>query len=192
MEPPTRNRWGNEVLMADEQKAPEVQQGEAKANPEAKYTDKDVDEIVSKKFAQWKSKHEAEVAEAQKLAEMNATEKAAYELKKANERIAELEGEKTRRELAREVRTQLKEAGIDAPDGIVSVLVGKDAEATKKAANGFAEAFAAAVEEAVKRRLAGAAPAAGGKLKVTREQIMAIKDRRERQQAIAEHAELFN
>ena len=89
MEPPTRNRWGNEVLMADEQKAPEGQQGEAKANPEAKYTDKDVDEIVSKKFAQWKSKHEAEVAEAQKLAEMNATEKAAYELKKANERIAE-------------------------------------------------------------------------------------------------------
>ena len=76
MEPPTRNRWGNEVLMADEQKAPEGQQGEAKANPEAKYTDKDVDEIVSKKFAQWKSKHEAEVAEAQKLAEMNATETA--------------------------------------------------------------------------------------------------------------------
>lgn len=173
--------------MADEQKAEEQQ-----SKPEAKYTDRDVDEIVSKKFAQWKTKHEAEVAEAQKLAEMNATEKAAYELKKANERIAELEGEKTRRELAREVRAQLKEEGIDAPDGIVSVLVGKDAEATKKAADGFAEAFKAAVEEAVKRRLAGTAPAAGGQAKPSREQIMSIKDRRERQKAIAEHAELFN
>lgn len=190
MEPPTRNRWGNEVLMADEKQ--QVDEGqEQQVKPEAKYTDKDVDEIVSKKFAQWKSKHEAEVAEAQKLAEMNAAEKAAYELKKANERIAELEGEKNRRELAREVRAQLREAGIDAPDAVVSVLVGKDAEATKKAADGFAEAFSAAVEEAVKRRLAGGAPKTGGQSKPTREQIMGIRDRRERQRAIADNIDLF-
>lgn len=178
--------------MADEKQQEQAEDQKQQAKPEVKYTDKDVDEIVSKKFAQWKTKHEAEVAEAQKLAEMNATEKAAYELEKANKRIAELEGEKTRRELAREVRAQLKESGIDAPDGIVSVLVGKDAEATKKAADGFAEAFSAAVEEAVKRRLAGTAPAAGGQAKLTREQIMNIKDRGERQKAIAENMELFN
>lgn len=176
--------------MADEKQ--QVDEGqEQQVKPEAKYTDKDVDEIVSKKFAQWKSKHEAEVAEAQKLAEMNAAEKAAYELKKANERIAELEGEKNRRELAREVRAQLREAGIDAPDAVVSVLVGKDAEATKKAADGFAEAFSAAVEEAVKRRLAGGAPKTGGQSKPTREQIMGIRDRRERQRAIADNIDLF-
>ncbi len=192
MEPPTRNRWGNEVLMADEKQQEQAEDQKQQAKLEAKYTDKDVDEIVSKKFAQWKTKHEAEVAEAQKLAEMNATEKAAYELEKANKRIAELEGEKTRQELARGVRAQLKELGIDAPDGIVSVLVGKDAETTKKAADGFAEAFSAAVEEAVKRRLAGTAPAAGGQAKLTREQIMNIKDRGKRQKAIAENMELFN
>lgn len=177
--------------MADDGKQVDEAVEQPKARAEAKYTDSDVDEIVGRKFAQWKAKHEAEVAEAQKLAEMNATEKAAYELKKANERIAELEGEKNRRELAREVRAQLREAGIDAPDAVVSVLVGKDAEATKKAADGFAEAFSAAVEEAVKRRLAGGAPKTGGQSKPTREQIMGIRDRRERQRAIADNIDLF-
>lgn len=178
--------------MADEKQQEQADEQKPQANTQAKYTDEQVDEIVNKKFAQWKTKHEAEVAEAKKLAEMNAAEKAAYELKKANARIAELEGEKTRQELASEVRTQLKAAGIDAPDGIVSVLVGDDAETTKKAADGFAEAFTAAVEEAVKRRLAGTAPAAGGQSKLTREQIMGIKDRGKRQKAIAENIDLFN
>ena len=92
MEPPTRNRWGNEVLMADEKQQEQADEQKPQAGPQAKYTDEQVDEIVNKKFAQWKTKHEAEVAEAKKLAEMNAAEKAAYELKKANARIAELEG----------------------------------------------------------------------------------------------------
>ena len=176
--------------MAEEPKQ-ETEQKPTEQKPEAKYTDKDVDEIVSRKFAKWKSEQEAKVAEAQKLAEMTANEKAAYELEKAQKRIAELEGEKSRREMAHEVRVQLKEAGIDAPDGIVSALVGKDAEATKKAVDGFAKAFTASVEEAVKKRLAGTAPAAAGGKKLTREQILSIADRRERQKAIAENVNLF-
>lgn len=173
---------------ADEAKA-DGKQADVSEQP-TKYTDADVDRIVARKYAKWQADQEAKVAEAKKLAEMNATEKAAYELKKANERIAELEGEKTRRELAREVRTQLKEAGIDAPDAVVSVLVGNDAEATKAATDAFREAFSAAVEAAVRERLAGRAPRSQAAAP-TRESILAIKDRRARQRAIAENIELF-
>ena len=40
------------------------------------YTDADVDAIIAKKFARWQEQQEAKVAEAAKLAEMNATQKA--------------------------------------------------------------------------------------------------------------------
>ena len=38
-----------------------------------------MDAIISKKFAKWREQHEAKVAEAAKLAEMNATQRAEYE-----------------------------------------------------------------------------------------------------------------
>lgn len=46
---------------------------------QARYTDADVDAIISKKFAKWREQHEAKVAEAAKLANMNATQRAEYE-----------------------------------------------------------------------------------------------------------------
>ena len=49
------------------------------AQQQARYTDADVDAIISKKFAKWREQHEAKVAEAAKFAEMNATQRAEYE-----------------------------------------------------------------------------------------------------------------
>ena len=46
---------------------------------QARYTDADVDAIISKKFAKWQEQHEAKVAEAAKLADMNETQRAEYE-----------------------------------------------------------------------------------------------------------------
>ena len=43
-----------------------------------KYTDDDVDKILSQKFAEWQKKKEKELTEAQKLAQMDATQKAEY------------------------------------------------------------------------------------------------------------------
>ena len=54
------------------------QQGSG-AQRQARYTDADVDAIISKKFAKWQEQHEAKVAEAAKLANMNATQRAEYE-----------------------------------------------------------------------------------------------------------------
>ena len=40
--------------------------------PEPKYTDEDVDRIISEKFAKWQKKQEAKLTEAQKLANMES------------------------------------------------------------------------------------------------------------------------
>ena len=59
-----------------------------------KYTDKDVDAIINKKFAKWKAEQEAAVKNAQeesaKLAKMNADQKHQYEMEKLQKENAEL------------------------------------------------------------------------------------------------------
>lgn len=60
------------------------------AQQQARYTDADVDAIISKKFAKWQEQHEAKVAEAAKLAKMNATQRAEYERDQLQRRLDEL------------------------------------------------------------------------------------------------------
>ena len=64
-----------------------TQQGDG-AQQQARYTD--VDAIISKKFAKWREQHEAKVAEAAKLVEMNATQRAEYERDQLQRRLDEL------------------------------------------------------------------------------------------------------
>ena len=58
-------------------KQTEPTKGDQKQQP--KYTDADVDALIGKKFAKWQEQQEAKIAEAAKLAEMNAQQKAEYE-----------------------------------------------------------------------------------------------------------------
>lgn len=156
------------------------------------YTDAEVDAIIERRFARWQRQQEQKVAEAAKLAEMNATQKAEYEREQALKKLAEYERRDAVRQMTDESRRQLREAGVDVPDEVVSMLVGEDAEATKAAVDGFAGSFKAAVEAEVRRRLAGGAPRAGSDATpMTREQILAIKDPMARQRAIREHIKEF-
>lgn len=72
-------------------------------------------------------------------------------------------------------------------------LVTDDADKTKESVESFAKAFKEAVQEGVKEALRGNPPKAstGGTTTVTREQILAVKDRTERQRLIAENPQLF-
>lgn len=194
--------------MADEndgtqQQGEGAQQGQQQADPTKKgegtqqtggktYTDADVDAIIAKKFAKWQEQQEAKVAEAAKLAEMNATQKAEYERDQLQKRLDELEREKSVSGMVAESRKQLAGRSISVPDELVGMLVGETAEDTKAAVDAFADAFDAAVEAGVKARLSGSAPKAGGTGKpMTKSDVMAIKDTAERQRAIREHMELF-
>ena len=170
------------------------QKGGEEQKPKAArtYTDEEVDAIIERKLARWKKQREQEVAEAAKLAEMNATQKTEYERDQALKKLAEYERRDAVRQMTDESRRQLREAGVDVPDEVVSALVGDDAEQTKSAVDGFAEAFKAAVEAEVKRRLAGGSPRVGGDAgAMTAEQILAIKDPMERQRTIRENIKKF-
>lgn len=158
-----------------------------------KYTDADVDEIVSKRLAKWEKQQAAKVEEAAKLAEMNAQQKAEYERDKVQKELDEYKRRDTVNAMVAESRRQLSEQGIAVSDDILTRLVGETAEETKASVDAFSTAFTAAVEDAVKKQLAGKAPAAGVATKtMTKEEILAIKDPITRQAAIRDNIGLFN
>ena len=168
----------------------EPKQGDNKQQP--KYTDADVDEIVSKRLAKWEKQQAAKVEEAAKLAEMNAQQKAEYERDKVQKELDEYKRRDTVNAMVAESRRQLSEQGIAVSDDILARLVGETAEETKASVDAFSTAFTAAVEDAVKKQLAGKAPAAGVATKtMTKEEILAIKDPITRQAAIRDNIGLF-
>lgn len=157
-----------------------------------KYTDADVDEIVSKRLAKWEKQQAAKVEEAARLAEMNAQQKAEYERDKVQKELDEYKRRDTVNAMVAESRRQLSEQGIAVSDDILARLVGETAEETKASVDAFSTAFTAAVEDAVKKQLAGKAPAAGVATKtMTKEEILAIKDPITRQAAIRDNIGLF-
>lgn len=99
---------------------------------QAKYTDEDVNAIVDKKFAKWQKDLEAKKQEAEKLAKMNAEQKAQHEKEQLEKRIAEYEKKENIREMEKEARKMLSEQKIPITDDIVSYFVSEDAENTKK------------------------------------------------------------
>ena len=177
--------------MAEQNENPNV---EAEVKADAKYTDADVDEIINKKFASWQAKQDkaiaeavAKVEEANRLAQMNDKEKADHERKQMEDELALLKAEKAHNTMMSQARQMLKADGLTIPDEIVSVLVTDTAEGTSEAVKAFSGMFQKAVDEAVKDKLAGSEPRKGSPSALTREQIMAIKDDRERLKAIREN-----
>lgn len=171
-----------------------VQAAALKENKDAKYTDADVDEILNKKFAEWQKKQQKAVDEAQKLATMNATQKAEYERDQLQKELDELKRITALSEMSKTARKMLSENGITISDDLLSVMVTEDAETTKAAVDGFTKMFSEAIEAAVKERLKGEPPrkGTGGISSMTKEQIMAIKDPELRQKKMLENKELFN
>lgn len=170
----------------------ETKKDEKKGEGEKKYTDADLNSIIDKKFAEWQKKKEKEVDEAKKLAEMNATEKAEYERDKLQKQLDEMMKEKSLTEMTKVARKMLSEDGINITDELLANLVSDSAENTKEAVKSFIELFKSAVNDAIKDALKGKAPKnSTGSDSITKEKIMKVKDRAERQKLIAEHMDLF-
>lgn len=141
-------------------KAPETA---AKQQPkaEAKYTDDDVNKLIDKKFAEWQKKQQKAVDEAEKLATMNATQKAEYERDKLQKELDDYKKKAALAEMTKTARKMLSDNGINAPDDILTMLVSTEAETTKAAIDAYSKAFTAAVESAVEERLKGKTPTVG-------------------------------
>ena len=166
---------------------------------EKKYTDKEVDAIIDKKFAAWQQKQDkaiadavAAVEEANKLAQMSEKEKLDHEREAERKELAALRAEKAHAEMVGTARTLLKNDGITIPDEIINVLVTDNADSTSAAVKAFSAMFQNAVNEAVKAQVAGSEPKKGAVASnLSKEEILAIKDPTERMKAIEENMDLF-
>ena len=161
---------------------------------EKKYSDDDVNKILDKKFAEWQKKQQKKVDEAEKLATMNATQKAEYERDKLQKELDEYKKQASLAEMSKTARKMLADSGISVPDELLTMLVTTDAEATKNAVDGFSKVFTEAVESAVKERLKGNPPKSGGggTTSMPKAEILAIKDQELRQKKMLENKYLFN
>ncbi len=167
---------------------------EPEINPEdeKKYSDKEVDELINKKFAKWQKDQEKKITEAAKLAEMNAQEKAEYERDQLQKKLDELERANTLNQMGKTARTMLAEKGITIPEELVNVLLTDEADTTKANVDSFAEAFNKAVEDAVNEKLRAKTPERMGGSTLTKAEILAVKDMEQRRKLIAENIKLFD
>lgn len=158
---------------------------------EKKYSDKDVDAIISKKKAKWETEWKAKQDEAEKLSKMNAEERAKHREAQLQARIDELEKKEVLGQMTKQARGMLSEANIHISDELLGVLVTDTAEKTKEAVENFISAFNSQVEKEVLERLKGRTPTKSANQSLTKEQIFGVKDRHERQRLIKENMHLF-
>lgn len=162
---------------------------------EKKYSDADVDKIVQERLARQQAQsqkaQQKAVDEATKLATMTAQEKAEYERDQLQKELDSLKKAQVMSEMGKTARQMLSADGLNVPDSLVDMIVAPDAETTKTNVKQFSKMFKAAVQDGVKEALKGKAPGTGSASTVTKEDIMKIKDRVERQRMIAEHMDLF-
>lgn len=175
----------------------EKQHNEPGADPRAtpKYTDEDVDRLINKKFAEWQKQQEKDKKkdeEAARLAKMTAEEKANERIRMLEEKLAAADREKAVTAMAKQARAMLQDKGLNIGDELLANLIAEDAETTKAAVESFITLFTAARDQAVKDALKGATPKAGGApAGMTKEQILAVTNRAERQRLIKENIHLF-
>lgn len=186
----------NSQMFAEEATAENAAENAAENTAETKqgrtYTDADLDEIIGKKFAKWQAQQQKKVDEAARLAKMTEQERAAAEKEALQKELDALKHEKTMAEMGKQARSILSGERITLPDELVSMLITDDAESTSANIKSFARLFKEAVAEEVKAQLKGKAPAkAASPAAITREQILAIEDARERQKMIKNNLALF-
>ncbi|HJA40811.1 MAG TPA: DUF4355 domain-containing protein [Firmicutes bacterium] len=136
---------------------------EANGGTEQMYTEADVQKLIADKLAEaetnWTQKLEDAKSEAEKLAKLSKEEKAAHEEQKRIAALEEREAAVARRELEAETLKLLSDKQI--PDSVLGLVIGEDADETKKNVDTFKKIFDAAVQTAVESRMAGTTPRTG-------------------------------
>ena len=145
-----------EVETVEAQGVPAEPTNEPQPQDKKKYTDADVDEIINKKFAKWKSEQEAKENEAKKLAKMNADEKQKYQLEQREQELANREQVLARKELTAEAKAMLSERGL--PVELVAVVDLSNAEAVTESVASIQKTWEEAVQKGVSDRMKGSAP----------------------------------
>lgn len=171
------------------------QQEETKKEEVKTFTQEEIDEMVKSNVdrAVAKALHKADEQrkEAEKLAAMNAKEKAEYEMNKKKQDLEERERNIQLRELTAEAKDILIEKGLSSD--LASILDYKDAESVKESINIIEAAINKEAEKQVIERLKGRTPKTKNtNSAITKEEIEKIEDGVERRRLIQENMHLFN
>ena len=141
------------------------QQEDEKIGEKIEITQDELNELIQKRVAREKRKYEEQLEslqkeqeEAEKLAKMNAEEKAQYEREKDKQTIKELKSRLNKIGMQTEAKTMLSEHDIRLDDNLLNVLVRDTAEETKEAVNSFVKAFNEAVNVKTNEKLRGKTP----------------------------------
>lgn len=183
----------NLQLFADDEAETEVDQANVDAEKETEktFTQDEVNKIVQDRLAKEKAKNEKAQEEAKKLAKMNAEQKNQYMMEQLQKELEEYKNKEAKNDMIKEANSMLKDNDINLPDEVVAMLIGDNAEDTKMCVDSFSKAFKTAVERAVNEKLKGKTPKQKSVAGLTREDILSVKDRQERQRLIEENEELF-
>lgn len=183
----------NLQLFADDGAETEVDQTNVDAEKETEktFTQDEVNKIVQDRLAKEKAKNEKAQEEAKKLAKMNAEQKNQYMVEQLQKELEEYKNKEAKNDMIKEANSMLKDNDITLPDEVVAMLIGDNAEDTKVCVDSFSKAFKTAVERAVNEKLKGKTPKQKSVAGLTREDILSVKDRQERQRLIKENEELF-
>lgn len=183
----------NLQLFADDEAETEVDQANVDSEKETEktFTQDEVNKIVQDRLAKEKAKNEKAQEEAKKLAKMNAEQKNQYMVEQLQKELEEYKNKEAKNDMIKEANSMLKDNDITLPDEVVAMLIGDNAEDTKICVDSFSKAFKTAVERAVNEKLKGKTPKQKSVAGLTREDILSVKDRQERQRLIEENEELF-
>ncbi len=183
----------NLQLFADDEAETEVDQAnvDAEKENEKTFTQDEVNKIVQDRLAKEKAKNEKAQEEAKKLAKMNAEQKNQYMVEQLQKELEEYKNKEAKNDMIKEANSMLKDNDITLPDEVVAMLIGDNAEDTKVCVDSFSKAFKTAVERDVNEKLKGKTPKQKSVAGLTREDILSVKDRQERQRLIEENEELF-
>lgn len=126
------------------------------------FTQSEVDELIKKRLAKqeksFDKRMQEKLDEAEKLRQMNETQKAEYEQEKQRAYIAELEAKINRSGLEREASKMLSEGGIAVDDKILGLVVKDTAESTQEAVEGFVALVNELADKKVGEKLKGKTP----------------------------------
>lgn len=155
--------------MAEEVKEPVVEPKEEQVDTqqevestEKTFTQSEVDDLIKKRLAKQEKSFDKRMQEkfdeAEKLRQMNETQKAEYEQEKQRAYIAELEAKINRSGLEREASKMLSEGGIAVDDKILGLVVKDTAESTQEAVESFVALVNDLADKKVGEKLKGKTP----------------------------------
>lgn len=156
-----------------------------------KYSDEDLDKILSKRFSKWQRQKEKEVSEAKKLSDQNAAKKSEDRIKDLEDKVSRYEHAQAHSDMMSEVRKMATEKGYHLSDKLIDHIATDDADTTREITEEILDLIGSEVQRGVKAKIAGTVPPRGKTSTITREDIMKVADRNERQKLINEHLDLF-